>query len=143
MVDIQLVGRRVRALRVKAGWTQKQLARYAGGMSSAHLSAFETGRVALSLEVLGHVARASIGQNSVTAPDSLRTESVAPHFGICQFGWRGPLLTLCENNVAGMDNGIAVIPGLVDAAQGIWRLRDNAVFRTRRAYVTAPGVEVT
>lgn len=58
MVNIQTVGRRVRALRVKAGWTQKQLARYAGGMSSAHLSAFETGRVALSLEALGHVARA-------------------------------------------------------------------------------------
>lgn len=91
---------------------------------------------------LGHVARVSIGQNSVTAPQSLRVESVAPHFGICQFGWRGPLLTVAENNVAGMDNGIAVIPGLVDAPHGIWRLRDNAVFRTRRAYVTAPGVEV-
>lgn len=92
---------------------------------------------------LGHVARASIGQNSVTAPDSFRAESVAPHFGICQFGWRGPLLTVSENNVAGMENGIAVIPSLGDAARGIWRLRDNAVFRTRRAYVTAPGVDVS
>lgn len=90
---------------------------------------------------LGHVARANISQNSVIAQGG-RTESVAPHFGICQLGWRGPLLSIAENNVSGMENGIAVIPSLSDAARGVWRLRDNAAFRTRRAYVTALGVDV-
>lgn len=92
---------------------------------------------------LGHSARATVGQNCVTMAASFyRVDPVAPHFGICQFGWRGPLLTMTENNVAGMDNGIAVIPGLIDAPRGLWRLRDNAAFRTRRAYVTAAGVDV-
>ncbi|MDQ7775052.1 MAG: DUF6519 domain-containing protein [Paracoccus aminovorans] len=94
--------------------------------------------------LLGHVARANIGQNSVTmAPGVFRVEAEAPQFGICQIGWRGPLLSVVENNVSGMENGIAVIPGLSDAVQGIWRLRDNAAFRTRRAYVSAAGVEVS
>lgn len=92
---------------------------------------------------LGHVARANVGQNSVTTtPGSYHVESVAPHFGICQIGWRGDLLSIAENSVSNLENGIAVIPGLSDGIRGIWRLRDNAVFRTRRAYLTAPGVEV-
>ena len=39
-----------------------------------------------------------------------------------------------------MENGIAVIPGLSEAQNGIWRLRDNAALHTRRAYILAPGV---
>lgn len=93
--------------------------------------------------VLGHVERATLGQNSVTLPFGRRVEPVAPHFGICQFGWRGPLLAISENQVGGMDNGIAVIPALSDAQTGIWRLRDNAALRTRRAYVLAPGVSLS
>ena len=91
---------------------------------------------------LGHAERATLGQNSVTMPDGLRAEPVAPHFGICQFGWRGSLLAISENQVAGMENGIAVIPGLNDSQTGIWRLRDNAALRTRRAYILAPGVSL-
>ncbi|WP_374637153.1 hypothetical protein, partial [Paracoccus sp. (in: a-proteobacteria)] len=90
--------------------------------------------------ILGHAERATLGQNSVTMPDRLRVAPVAPHFGICQFGWRGPLLMISENQVGGMENGIAVIPGLSDAQSGIWRLRDNAAQRTHRAYILAPGV---
>lgn len=92
---------------------------------------------------LGHVARASVGQNSVAMAEGLfPVEAPAPHFGICQFGWRGQLLTICENHVTGMDTGIAVIPGLADIVRGVWRLRDNAALRTRRAYVTAQAVDV-
>lgn len=92
---------------------------------------------------LGHVTRATLGQNSVSMADaSFRSDTVAPHFGICQFGWRGPLLMVSENHVTGMENGIAVIPGLAEDLRGIWRLRDNAALRTRRAYVVASGVEV-
>lgn len=89
---------------------------------------------------LGHVERASLSRNSVQMPDKFRVDAVMPHFGIFQFGWRGQLLTISENQVSGMENGIAVVPSLNDGPRGIWILRDNAATRTRRAFVLAQGV---
>lgn len=89
---------------------------------------------------LGHVERASLSRNSVLMPDKFRVDAVMPHFGIFQFGWRGQLLTISENQVSGMENGIAVAPTLDEGPRGIWILRDNAAARTRRAFVLAQGV---
>lgn len=94
--------------------------------------------------LLGHSVRASISQNSVVLDRARMPQDSgpSPHFGIMQIGWRGPLLTISENRVEGMDNGIAVASVLSAQVRGLWRLRDNAAFGTRRAYITAAAVDV-
>ncbi len=92
---------------------------------------------------LGHVDNVTIGQNDITGgtrpPDP---KSIAPHFGVYQFGYRGSRLTATENTVTNLFHGYAVIPELFEQVQGIWRVRDNAAPGCVRHYVVASQVSV-
>lgn len=94
---------------------------------------------------LGHVRNVSVGRNDVT-PGDLGPGSPdvpKPHFGVYQFGHRGPRLTIGENTVAGLHHGYVVIPTIDPAAGvGVWRLRDNGIAGVERPYVVASDVEV-
>ncbi|RQP04700.1 MAG: hypothetical protein D1H97_16570 [Paracoccus sp. BP8] len=93
---------------------------------------------------MGHGDRLLASQNSVLGEDQpLRGDLPSPHFGFCQFGWRGDQLVWSENRAAQLTNGFAVIPALREARAGIWRLRDNAAPDTLRAYVVAAGVAIS
>jgi hypothetical protein len=65
-----------------------------------------------------------------------------PQFGVFQFGFRGPGLTVCENTVSALFHGYAVTPALSDALAGAWRLRDNAAQGCIRNYVVVSGLEI-
>lgn len=91
---------------------------------------------------LGHVDNVSVSRNDISSVNTSNTDDSSPHFGVHQFGFRGPRITISENTVTALRFGYAVIPTLDDGVSGIWRLRDNATSQVISAYVTANGVFV-
>ncbi len=93
---------------------------------------------------LGHVDSVSVGQNCISGPVGFSPDPdiATPQFGIFQFGYRGPRLTITENTVSRLFHGYVVAPELSDDIFGIWRLRDNATDNVERPYVYASGVSV-
>lgn len=97
---------------------------------------------------LGHVGRARICANSITLarralwPGLADAPDAAPQHGIRQHGWRGRQLLVADNEIAGIDNGITIGPVLQLPRPGLWSLRANAIFETRRALLFDPAVRV-
>ncbi len=92
---------------------------------------------------LGHVDNATIGQNDISGGATPASPNLPrPHFGIYQYGYRGPRLTATENTVTNLHNGFAIIPTLFDDLSGIWRLRDNATPGCANTFVLGSGVQV-
>ena len=93
---------------------------------------------------LGHVDSATVGGNDIRLAnaDAPENDTRAPHFGVHQFGFRGPRVTLSENTVVGLAYGYAVIPSLSSDLAGVWRLRDNAAAQVSFPYVFGTGVQV-
>ncbi|MEE4109666.1 MAG: DUF6519 domain-containing protein [Halieaceae bacterium] len=91
---------------------------------------------------LGHVDNATVGQNDISGGAAPNGKLPRPHFGVYQYGYRGPRLTVTENTVTNLFHGFAIIPEISDALTGIWRLRDNATPGCARPTVLASGVQV-
>lgn len=89
---------------------------------------------------LGHADRVNCDRNEVTAPVT-RSKFLAtrPHFGLHQYGWRGPLLSWQANVVEHCGRGYLVAPDLsVDGRR--WVLRDNAAEACDEDRLLARGV---
>ncbi|MCQ0091208.1 DUF6519 domain-containing protein [Roseovarius sp. M141] len=92
---------------------------------------------------LGHVDNVTVGQNDISGGGTLpNSKVIMPHFGLYQYGYRGPRFTVTENTVTNLYHGYAVVPELYDDVTGIWRLRDNATQGCPRPFAVATGVEV-
>ena len=93
---------------------------------------------------LGHVESVSVGQNCIDGASEFTPapKIPTPQFGLFQFGYRGPRLTVTENTVTRLFHGYVVAPDLFDDIAGIWRLRDNATQGVIQPYVYALGVSV-
>lgn len=91
---------------------------------------------------LGHVDNVSVNRNDISAVMGSIGDDLTPHFGVHQFGFRGPRITISENTVTALRFGYAVIPTLANGVSGIWRLRDNATSQVISPYVTGNGVDV-
>ena len=87
-------------------------------------------------------SRAECSANGFANADAPENDTRAPHFGVHQFGFRGPRVTLSENTVVGLAYGYAVIPSLSSDLAGVWRLRDNAAAQVSFPYVFGTGVQV-
>jgi hypothetical protein len=90
---------------------------------------------------LGHADRQVVSENEVSGGTLAETEHNPPHFGIYQYGWRGPHLLWSANVVSDVFHGLVVMPQLREA-QGLWRLRDNAAPNTVLSFVYDSRVEV-
>jgi hypothetical protein len=77
---------------------------------------------------LGHIDRVTASQNAITGNgQSANSDTPLPHYGMRQYGWRGPHLTWTENTVRNLGYGFSVGPELKTTGQHrIWRLRDNS-----------------
>lgn len=93
---------------------------------------------------LGHVSHVSVSENTIsgTSGQAAGLDVAYPHFGVFQFGFRGPRLTITENSASALGYGFAVMPGLSDILRGTWRLRDNAPWTCSHAYAVGSGVQV-
>lgn len=88
---------------------------------------------------VGHVERMQAKANVIEGQSGPIGDLARPHFGMYQFGWRGPHLTWSENAVTGIHTGYAVLPKL--DLPGLWRLRDNSADNVVREYATS-GVDI-
>ncbi len=91
---------------------------------------------------LGNIGSSSVSQNDVGAaiPLPQSDNQPRPHFGIYQFGYRGPRMIMSENTVRDLYNGYAVLPTLDGSQRGVWRLRDNGSSNCLREAVLATDV---
>ncbi|MEM8957352.1 MAG: DUF6519 domain-containing protein [Pseudomonadota bacterium] len=75
------------------------------------------------------------GQGAAPSPDR-----AVPQFGVYQYGWRGPRLTMSANSVTNLHFGFAVLPDIKPSSPGVWRLLHNATRGVVRPYAVTGNV---